>query len=107
MRKITKVLMTITFVSCMAFCISSCGFLSNLGQCEHVWKEEIKLPTCLDSEGYTLFTCEKCEESYKTNQTFYFGEHNYSQGACLVCGESEYLFYELDADNAIDLTKWV
>ncbi len=44
-------------------------------------------PTCTE-QGYTIYICESCGDYYYTDYTDATG-HNYVDGICTVCGESE------------------
>ena len=51
----------------------------------HVYGEVVTAPTCT-SKGYTTFTCEICENTYKGAETEALG-HTTEQGTCGNCGQ--------------------
>ena len=57
-------------------------------------------PSC-SSEGYSEKTCTKCGTMWKENYTPALG-HNYFNGVCAICGESQDWIYEVHS-NAVTL----
>lgn len=71
---------------------------------EHSYVFETILPTCTEN-GYTIYTCELCGDSYTAHITEALG-HSYSEaGACTVCGsqriEGEGTPGDLDGDGIV------
>lgn len=66
-----------------------------LVKCNHVYKDEIIKPTC-STIGYTLYTCEQCLDSYKTDFTSRVAhktiEQNGLTATCTEEGKSVDLF---------------
>lgn len=56
--------------------------------CSHNYVPSVTSPTCVD-DGYTTYTCSKCENSYISDTVPATGEHSYVSGACSVCGAVE------------------
>lgn len=56
--------------------------------CVHNYVPSVTAPTCVD-DGYTTYTCSKCEDSYISDTVPATGEHSYVSGACSVCGAVE------------------
>lgn len=56
--------------------------------CSHNYVPSVTSPTCVD-DGYTTYTCSKCEDSYISDTVPATGEHSYVSGACSVCGAVE------------------
>ena len=50
----------------------------------HTYQSMIIMPTCTE-QGYTIYTCTVCGDSYKDNYTD-ITEHTYSGAECTVCG---------------------
>ena len=55
--------------------------------CQHEYKAVPVLPTC-ENDGYTVYTCVKCEESYTDNVIPATG-HKFENGKCTVCGKAD------------------
>ena len=55
--------------------------------CKHDYKAVVTEPTCEDG-GYTTYTCSKCGDSYKDDETEKLG-HKYEGGECTVCGKAD------------------
>ena len=66
----------------------------------HVYKKTVVAPTCTEA-GYTLYTCERCNDTYTANHLFAhghsyddavvaptFNELGYTNHTCKVCGHS-------------------
>lgn len=56
--------------------------------CVHNYVPSVTAPTCVD-DGYTTYTCSKCEDSYISDTVPATGEHSYVNGSCSVCGAVE------------------
>ncbi|MBO6263723.1 MAG: leucine-rich repeat domain-containing protein, partial [Clostridia bacterium] len=53
----------------------------------HEYEKQVITPTCTE-QGYTVYTCSGCEDSYIDNYTSPLG-HNYVDGVCTRCGEKQ------------------
>lgn len=66
------------------------NFVNNIAgglPCKHTYTASVTAPTCT-AGGYTTYTCSKCGDSYRGNETAALG-HNFVNGSCTRCGESD------------------
>ena len=64
-----------------------CGAEQPAG-CQHEYESVVTEPTC-EEAGFTTHTCTLCGDSYTDAETEALG-HNYVDGKCENCGESDY-----------------
>lgn len=65
--------------------------------CTHDFDVTVAAPTC-GEDGYTKFTCKKCEYSYSNNKVEMTG-HRFFERYCAFCGAEEQ-FGEIDYDTS-------
>ncbi|MBQ6376903.1 MAG: CotH kinase family protein, partial [Lachnospiraceae bacterium] len=53
--------------------------------CDHEYQAVVTPPTC-KKEGFTTYTCTKCQDSYTADPTPVI-PHDYQGGTCALCGE--------------------
>lgn len=73
-----------------------CAVCGNYDYREHILKETIVKPTC-DEYGYTLYSCENCDYSYRDNYDYNTIPHNYEiafEQKEPTCLEDAYVLYQ-------------
>lgn len=57
------------------------------GTCTHKYESTQVAPTCTEL-GYTVYTCARCADSYRSNFVAALG-HSYAKGTCTRCGQKD------------------
>lgn len=67
--KLITLLLTMTALSgAAAGGNAATAFAAELPECQHSYIEEVQAPTCTQ-QGYTLYTCEACGDTYQDHYT--------------------------------------
>jgi hypothetical protein len=68
----------------------------------HSYEAVTTPPTCTE-DGYTTNTCSVCGDTYQDTYVDQLG-HEYEDGICIRCGESEIVLGDVNGDGSIDTT---
>jgi hypothetical protein len=68
----------------------------------HNYEAVVTEPTCTE-DGYTTNTCSVCGDTYQDTYVDQLG-HEYEDGICIRCGESEIVLGDVNGDGSIDTT---
>lgn len=80
---------------------TKCGhqYTQTIAQLAHEYETQVVAPTC-QNNGYTLFTCKLCGDSYIGEETEIV-DHKFENGTCVYCGERAAKVGDINDDGVI------